>query len=79
MDADFYLEKLSPLVGGTISGLVRSGNDYGQGEFIGLVITMPDGLKKTLVLLSDDDGNAPGSFEIAADDAGYELAAECGS
>jgi hypothetical protein len=66
MSADFYLKKLEPLVGGTITGLVRSGNDRGNGEFFGLVITMPDGTKKQLVLMSDDEGNAPGSFEIEA-------------
>lgn len=64
MSADFYLKKLDQLVGGTVTGLVRSGEDDGCGEFFGLVITMPDGTKKQLVLLSDDEGNAPGSFEI---------------
>ncbi|WP_163056696.1 hypothetical protein [Acidithiobacillus ferrooxidans] len=64
MNADFYLKKLDQLVGGTISGLVRSGEDSGIGEFFGLLITMPDGTKRTMLLLSDDEGNAPGSFEI---------------
>ena len=64
MSADFYLKKLNQLVGGTITGLARSGEDSGNGEFFGLVITMPDGTIKQLVLLSDDEGNAPGSFEI---------------
>jgi hypothetical protein len=64
MRADFYLKKLDQLVGGTISGLVRTGDDSDNGEFFGLLITMPDGTKKHLFLLSDDEGNAPGSFEI---------------
>ena len=64
MSADFYLKTLNQLVGGTITGLARSGVDCGNGEFFGLVITMPDGTIKQLVLLSDDEGNAPGSFEI---------------
>ncbi len=64
MSADFYLKKLDQLVGGTITGLVRSGDDSGTGEFFGFVVTMPDGTKKQIVLLSDDEGNAPGSFEI---------------
>lgn len=64
MRADFYLEKLDQLVGGTITGLVRTGDDSDTGEFFGLVVTMPNGTKKTMVLLSDDEGNAPGSFEI---------------
>lgn len=64
MSADFYLEKLDQLVGGTITGLVRTGHYLDGGEFFGLDITMPDGTKKQLLLLSGDEGNAPGSFEI---------------
>ncbi|AEM49066.1 conserved protein of unknown function [Acidithiobacillus ferrivorans] len=73
MSADFYLGKLQELVGGTITELIRSGDDYGQDEFFGLVITMPTGLRKTLVFLADDEGNAPGRFEIAPDEASYAL------
>lgn len=63
---DFYLKQLHPLVGGTITGLARTGpgeNAFDE-EFYGLVITLPDGRKHTLILLSDDEGNGPGSFEI---------------
>jgi hypothetical protein len=62
----FYLQKLHPLVGATITGLTRTGpgkSAFDQ-EFYGLVITMPDGCKRTLLLLSDDEGNGPGSFWI---------------
>jgi hypothetical protein len=63
---DFYLKQLHPLVGGTITGLARTspGEDAFDEEFYGLVITLPDGRKRTLILLSDDEGNGPGSFEI---------------
>ncbi|TAL65855.1 MAG: hypothetical protein EPN79_11950 [Burkholderiaceae bacterium] len=63
---DFYLKQLSPLVGGTITGLVRTGPGDGAqaDELYGLSITLPDGGKRTLILLSDDEGNGPGSFEI---------------
>ena len=64
MSADFYLKKLEQLIGGTVTGLCRSGDDSGTGEFFGVVITMPDGTKKQFVPLSDDEGNAPGSFDI---------------
>ncbi len=65
----FYLDQLSALVGGRITALARTGQpDYpGEAEFYGLVITLPNGTKKTLILLSDDEGNAPGSFELLAD------------
>ena len=65
--ADFYLEKLRPMVGGTITNLVRSGPSSGptdHEEFFGLIITMPNGTEHTFFLLSDDEGNGPGSFEI---------------
>lgn len=63
---DFYLKQLRPLVGGTITGLVRTGpgEEAFDEEFYGLVVTLPDGRKRTLLLLSDDEGNGPGSFEI---------------
>lgn len=59
---NWYLEQLKPLVGGTIIGLAEA--DEG---FYGLDIRMKDGERKVLILLSDDEGNAPGSFEILAD------------
>ena len=63
---NFYLNQLSPLVGGKITALARTGKpEYpGEDEFYGLVVTLADGSKRTLMLLSDDEGNAPGSFEL---------------
>lgn len=58
MNTDFYLDQLSPLVGGKITALVK------EDEFFGFDITLANGCKKTLMLLSDDEGNGPGSFEI---------------
>lgn len=62
----FYLNQLRPLVGGTISALARTGpnEDGADDEFFGFVVTLPDGSTRTLFLLSDDEGNSPGSFEI---------------
>ena len=63
---NFYLEKLAVLVGGTVTGAVRSGVDETLGdEYFGLKIMGKDGKAKVLWLLSDDEGNGPGSFEIA--------------
>lgn len=64
---DLYLNRLHPLVGGTITGLARSGPSESpfHEEFYGLVVTLPDGRTRTITLLSDDEGNGPGSFEIS--------------
>lgn len=66
---DFYIDQLSPLVGGKITAVARTEKpEYpGEDEFFGLVITVPNGKTHTLVMLSDDEGNAPGSFEIQPD------------
>lgn len=62
---DFYLKQFRPLVGGTISALARTGPDEDESdEFFGFVVTLPDGSTRTILLLSDDEGNGPGSFEI---------------
>lgn len=65
-NATFYLDQLRCLVGGRITGLARTGpsDDGSEGEFYGLVVLLPDGKQKTLILLSDDEGNGPGSFEL---------------
>lgn len=56
----FYLDQLEPLIGGKIVQLA----DAGEG-FYGIVIqTVPKGIRKILILMSDDEGNDPGSFEI---------------
>lgn len=65
--ADLYLDQLTPLIGGTITTLTRSGptDDPYEPEFIGMVIKLRNGKLKHLLLLSDDEGNGPGSFEIS--------------
>lgn len=58
--ARFYLDKLAPIMGATLTG--RCTDE--AGEFYGLVFTLEDGSKRTLWLQSDDEGNAPGSFSL---------------
>lgn len=67
---DFYLKQLAPLVGGTITALARSGasDDPLDEELYGFVVKCRDGMERTLILLSDDEGNGPGSFMIADDE-----------
>lgn len=62
---DFYLKQLAQLLGGKITGLARTGVDDEGQEFFGIVVTLPNGKIKNLIIMSDDDGNAPGSFEIS--------------
>ena len=44
--------------GHRVTGLARSdpGEDAFEAEFYGLVVTLPNGQKRTLLLLSDDEG-----------------------
>jgi hypothetical protein len=64
---DFYLKQLTPLVGGTITALARSGasDDPLDEELYGFVVKCRDGRERTLILLSDDEGNGSGSFMFA--------------
>ncbi len=66
---DFYLKQLAPLVGGTITALARGGasDDPLDEELYGFVIQCRDGKERTLILLSDDEGNGPGSFMFNED------------
>ena len=62
----FYLDQLEPLVGGVIEDAVRvrtDGDELGD-EFFGLAIRCKDGEVRRLIILADDEGNGPGSFEI---------------
>jgi hypothetical protein len=58
--AEFYLGKLEPLLGATLTGRVMDE----PGEFYGLVFTLRNGSKRTLWIQSDDEGNGPGSFTL---------------
>jgi hypothetical protein len=64
---DFYLDQLQPLVGATVLALARTGesDDPLDEELYGLVLRCRDGKERTLLLLSDDEGNGPGSFMFA--------------
>ncbi len=66
---DFYLKQLAPLVGGTITALARNGasDDPLDEELYGFVVKCRDGKERTLILLSDDEGNGPGSFMFNED------------
>lgn len=56
----YYLAQLRTLIGYKITGIATDEDE----EFFGLKLTHPDGTTKILFLLSDDEANGPGSFEI---------------
>ena len=57
------LGELARLLGGEITGLARSGKEFGNDEEFGLVIKIGKETK-TLWFLSDFEGNGPGGFAI---------------
>jgi hypothetical protein len=68
MDANkhtqFYLDQLKPLVGGVIEDAVRTdGDDFGL-LLYGVAFNCFDGEVRVLIIVADDEGNGPGSFEI---------------
>ena len=67
---DFYLSQLHSLLDGTITALARTGvpQSPDEQELFGFVVTLANGKKRTLLLLCDDEGNGPGSFELINDD-----------
>jgi hypothetical protein len=64
---DYQLQQLRPLVGATITALARTapGEDEFEPEYFGLVLTLPNGQQRTVLILSDPEGNGPGAVEIA--------------
>ncbi len=61
---DFHLRQLHQLVGGTITQTCRTGVDEYGDEFFGIIVTLPNGKKKSVIFLADDEGNGPGSVQI---------------
>lgn len=61
-NAKFYLKRLKPLVGGTITYLVNAGEG-----FYGFRIKCKNGKAMSLILSQDDEGNGPGSFFLEED------------
>lgn len=66
---DFYLKELAKLKNARVTGLIRSGEDKFGDEFFGLQFTLPSGEIANLFFLSDDEGNAPGSFEFSFEES----------
>lgn len=56
----YYVNQLQDLVG---SRIVQTVQDNEEG-FFGMIVSLPDGTKKVLWFLSDEEGNAPGAFQI---------------
>lgn len=58
----YYTDHLLQLVGGKIVGVTVSNEE--MGEYFGIVIEMPSNARQIVWFLSDDEGNAPGSFDV---------------
>lgn len=63
MASEFYTKRLAQLVGGTVSTVIVGTDPLDGQEFFGLRIKVR-GQLLDLWLLSDDEGNAPGSFDL---------------
>jgi hypothetical protein len=59
MSIEFYKKQLTPLVGGRITSVVQDA----EREFFGLNISVKN-KEQILWILSDPEGNSPGSFEL---------------
>ena len=60
---EYYTDRLKGLVGGEITGVIASTPSEFGDVFVGLIIGVKDKSFR-LWLLSDDEGNGPGSFDI---------------
>ena len=58
--ANFYVTQLNELFGAKVTGFVKDPDNL----YYGIAFTLPDRSRKTLWLLSDDEGNNPGSFDL---------------
>ncbi|TET54122.1 MAG: hypothetical protein E3J64_02435 [Anaerolineales bacterium] len=67
----FYLEKLSPFVGGKIVGVCGSEANGNPDGYVGLVVRKPDGQKDFTIWFDQDaEGNGPGAPSIEEVPAG---------
>lgn len=64
MANDYWVKKLGGLVGGEIVTAITDGNEADYENFVGLQVKLPNGNLVNVWLLSDEEGNAPGRFEI---------------
>ena len=56
---NFYVSRLMGLVGGKITHAL----DVGDG-FFGFRVQLPDGRRKDVIVMCDEEGNGPGAIDI---------------
>jgi hypothetical protein len=63
----YWTTQLSKLQGGTIQKAIYSkpsADDFYDEEFFGIEVKMPDGARKLVWILADEEGNGPGAVDI---------------
>jgi len=60
----YWENKLEEIVGGTIMQVLSDEGDFKEEPWVGLLVSLADGKQVTMWLLSDEEGNAPGRFQI---------------
>ena len=61
---DFYIKQLVQLVGAKVTKEIVTPPDEFGDQFFGLQFQLPDGTERELLILRDDEGNGPGSFDL---------------
>jgi hypothetical protein len=64
MARDYEGEHLKKLVGGKITGVIRSGKIGDRETFYGFEVEHPDGKKQSVWIQQDPEGNGPGHLNI---------------
>jgi len=61
----YWENELKQLIGGKVTKVLSdTWEEQAFEPLVGLEITMPDKTKKAIWFLNDEEGNAPGRFEI---------------
>lgn len=63
---NFHKKQVSKIVGGTITAFIKTPKpetEYGV-QYFGFQVTMPDGTKKSVFILGDEEGNHSGVLDV---------------
>jgi hypothetical protein len=60
---NYHTKKLEALIGSTVTAVAIDSSDEFD-VYLGLELTFPNGKKKVIFFLSDEEGNHPGAYDI---------------